>query len=144
DLPVVNLGLREVGVDREVRSQQWSDVVEEIETFAAAVDRGAWTVRPEKRAEHVRLEVEAMALSDLGDADDAPRRRQVEQSLVASPPAPVVLFGLAPNGALKIRAPLRRIGVEIHRPEWNLDFDRPPLVEAAYARQPDPVPRSIL
>ena len=59
------------------------------------------------------------------------------------PAGPQALFVLASHGALEIRAPCLRIGIEIQRLERNLDLGRPAEAGAPHAREPDAVPRLV-
>src|SRR6185436_13485860 len=72
-LPLVHLGLREVGVDRQVRAERRRRVIEKIDARLARSGRflpACWRIL--RASKHVGLDVEAVPLRDAGQSRHAP------------------------------------------------------------------------
>ena len=137
DLALIDLGLREVGVDGEVGAHE-----------------RAWGCRrdrcpPSRRRPSSSCRVRAMPRDvnrpyglmssprpcvTLRMPVTMPGVRHPAQPLVARPSRPDALLVLAPDGALKVDAPGVAVRIEVQRAERNLDLDRPADLAAAGAR----------
>ena len=145
-LPLIDFGLGEVRIDREIGSQQWRRIVEEVEPRARVEVRGraASAGRCLGCEEAVRLDVETAALRDVADAGHQAGVVHALKPLVARPAIPDRLLVLAPDRPLEVDAPGVVVRIEIERPEWNLDLQRPADLAPSGTRVPDTIPLPVL
>src|SRR5688572_30669898 len=123
-LPLIDFGLRKIGVDGQVGPQPRGRVVEEIDAGArialhgltAATGRGLRYERP------IGLDVETVPLSYLPDAADEPGVRHPLEPLVPRPATPDTVFVFSLDRALEVDAPGVAVRVEVEGPERKCDF----------------------
>jgi hypothetical protein len=144
--PLIDLRLREVGVDCQVGADARRWVVEDIGADVHVVDRAraAAARRRVRSAQQVRLEVEPSRLGDVVEANQQTCVRQPVQPLVAQPAAPEALLVLAPHRALEVDPPRLGIRIEVERAEGDLDLERPAGGAAQRLARPDPVPLPVV
>jgi hypothetical protein len=144
-LALVDLRLREVGIDRQVRAERRRRVVEEVNTCLAG-SRRSFVARGRilRAAEDVRLDVEPVSLGDVGEAGHASGVGHPVEALVTRPARPDAVFVSARERARDVDAPRVAVRVEVERAERDLNLEAPRVFAAMHAEVPDAVPLAIL
>jgi hypothetical protein len=151
DLLLVDLDLREVGVDGEVRREVRGDAVFHVAADVAghivAQRRRAEAIRREPR-DRIRLQLEVLARGRQIEADERAAGRNPVERLrsgeVLRHRREVRPFVLAAHRAAQLNSPdLVGPGAIAQRLEGDRHLDRPPAVEAAGLRRPHRIPVDV-
>ena len=138
DLPVVDLGRGEVGVDRKRCIEQRRDLVEDIERGLPIEPRSAPSIEvvvfDDAQRRH---DIQPAALLQAFETRDRARDARVELAVARDPAQGLVI---ALNRALEVHSPGVVGGIERQRLEGNRHFRGPAAVVARRCALPDPFP----
>ena len=140
DLTLVDLGVGEVGVDRERGGERRRDVPDEIEAGIKLEALFAGRRIGVAHEARVRFHIEAATLTQAGDAAEFANIGQRERALGAGKTGPAHRLLFAADGASDVEAPRGVGGIEREALHWNRKLGAPAGGVAADAAVPESVP----
>ena len=142
--PGINLGLREVRVDRRRRQHVRSNPLRDVQARLEIPADGRGRRGHAATGRHGRTDTEAETLVEIRQSGEQTSAARLRDLVLTGRERPAIRFEQALDTPLDVEVPLAEAGLETQGLHRNRDLDAPPVREARRRRLPDAIPVGVV